>query len=393
MRDDNKGTTLVSQVRILWIGEDPIPPNVQQAGTGRWELLWVRPEEPFEFQLKGVRVALVCEETRNLEGLLMRLQAEGIVPILLDQGPEEIEPADALTDDFPPLLRIRRDVPADQLFAMLETVCALNPLLQKMKTELDEARGRAQEVSRTAEELDEEMRLASRLQQDFLPRQLPKVGKVRFSVRYHAASWVSGDIYDITRLDETHVGFYVADAVGHGLPAALLTMFIKKALQTKRISGHSYEIIPPHEALGQLNIDLYRQKLSMCEFCTVAYGVINTETLMLTLSRAGHPAPILMHPGGQMEQLDIPGSLLGILNDARFESRRMQLATGDRLLLFSDGAEETICGRGENRKMAFVDALVPLSSLPREEFLEQISETITQIGSHDDVTLLLVEVQ
>ena len=387
---------MVSRARILWIGDEPIPSNVEQAATGRWELLRVGPDEPIDPWVgsEGAGgVAFVCEETRNLDGLLERLGAEGVIPIILGHGPEEIESADTLSDDSPPLLRISRDVPADLLCARLETACALSPLLRKMKTELDEAKERAHEVSMTAEELDEEMRLASRLQQDFLPRQLPKVGPVRFSVRYHAAGWVSGDVYDTTRLDETHVGFYIADAVGHGLPAALLTMFIKKALQTKRISGHSYEIIPPHEALGQLNLDLYRQKLSMCEFCTAAYGVINTDTLMLTISRAGHPAPILMHPDGQTEQLDVPGSLLGILKDARFESRRIQMATGDRLLLFSDGAEETICGKGENRKMAFVDALAPWFSLPREDFLEQISETITLIGSHDDVTLLMVEIQ
>ncbi len=382
-----------SEAKILWIGDDPIPPNVQQAVTGRGKLLRVGSEDPLDPVLDGTGVGFVCEGTGNFHDVLLRLEAEGIVPILLHPGSEETAPAGILPCDSTPLLRIPRDIPADQLSARLETAWVLSQSLRKMKTELSKAKGLADEVSRAAEELDEEMRLASRLQQDFLPRQLPKVGPVRFSVRYHAASWVSGDIYDITRLDETHVGFYVADAVGHGLPAALLTMFIKKALQTKRISGHNYEIIPPHEALEQLNTSLYRQKLSMCEFCTAVYGVVDTETLMMTLSRAGHPAPILMHHGGQMEQLDISGSLLGILSGARFESRQVQLSAGDRILLFSDGAEETICGKGKDRKMEFADAIAPLFSLPREDFLGQISEMITKVGSHDDVTLLLVEIQ
>ena len=82
-----------------------------------------------------------------------------------------------------------------------------------------------------------------------MSRRLPEVGPIRFGALYRPATWVSGDIYDVVRLDETHVGFYVADAVGHGMPAALLTMFIKKALLTKRILGHTYEILPPHVSL------------------------------------------------------------------------------------------------------------------------------------------------
>src|SRR5947207_11229487 len=94
--------------------------------------------------------------------------------------------------------------------------------------------------------LDEELRLAARVQQDFLPKSLPSVGDVRFQYLFRPAGHVSGDLYDVMRLDETHVGFYMADAVGHGMPAALLTMFLKQALTTKEIFPGGYRLLPPN---------------------------------------------------------------------------------------------------------------------------------------------------
>ena len=76
--------------------------------------------------------------------------------------------------------------------------------------------------------LDEELRLAAKLQQDFLPKQLPQVGPIHFHSLFRPAGYVSGDLYDVMRLDEKRVGFFPVDAVGHGMPAALLTMFIKR---------------------------------------------------------------------------------------------------------------------------------------------------------------------
>ena len=74
--------------------------------------------------------------------------------------------------------------------------------------------------------------------------------------------YVSGDLYDVMRLDETHIGFYMADAVGHGMPAALLTMFIKNALVTKEIGPGGYRLLAPGETIAKLNEVLLGQNLS-----------------------------------------------------------------------------------------------------------------------------------
>ncbi len=100
----------------------------------------------------------------------------------------------------------------------------------------------------------------------------------------------------MARIDEDHVGFYIADAVGHGMPAALLTIFIKRTLQTKETTKNGYRIIPPDEALAHLNNELVKQQLSLCQFVTMVYAILNTKTLELQWARAGTP-PYAPHSG------------------------------------------------------------------------------------------------
>jgi sigma-B regulation protein RsbU (phosphoserine phosphatase) len=193
-----------------------------------------------------------------------------------------------------------------------------------------------------ADNLTEQLRLAGLVQQDFLPAKLPNTGQVQWAAIFLPAEWVSGDIYDIVRIDEQHIGFYVADIVGHGMPAALLTIFLKQALVMRETVGNNYRIFSPAEVVRNLNMRMTAQKLSGYQFATCCYCLLNTKTLQLTYARAGHPYPILIRPGRKPEQLQIRGSLLGIFEQAEYIQGSVQLAPGDKLLLFSDGAEPYI---------------------------------------------------
>jgi sigma-B regulation protein RsbU (phosphoserine phosphatase) len=222
------------------------------------------------------------------------------------------------------------------------------------------------------------------------------VDPVKFGVLYRPAGWVSGDIYDVVRLDETNVGFYVADVVGHGMPAALLTMFIKKALQTKRIVGHTYEIVPPHVSLQELNIDICEQNLPSCQFCTAVYCVVDVAELTLTYARGGHPEPIVMHSTGEIERLWVEGSLLGIFAGENYRSARYQLRAGDRLLLYTDGAEDELRRQPTGEMLPIEKSLARWASLTREEMLLQltagIDSSLERTPPKDDITVLVMDV-
>ncbi|RKY23306.1 MAG: hypothetical protein DRP83_09445 [Planctomycetota bacterium] len=371
---------------ILWIGSSDAPDVLSQAADGLWAVKSLSRENLRSSLTGGVVAAVVDGQACGADEILKILSEAGVAAIILGDGLAG-EPGLALAG----VLHLGDNVSAEELRIRLDSVAALRPAMARSVEELAAARSLARYAARTADELDEEMKLASRLQQDFLPRQLPKVGSVRFGVFFQPAGFVSGDIYETTRLDETHVGFYVADAVGHGLPAALLTMFIKEALQTKRITGNSYEIVPPHEALAQLNADLCRQQLSMCEFCTGIYGIIDTESLVVTMSRAGHPPAILLNEAGARE-LEQPGQLLGIMEEATFESRSFQLSPGDRLILYSDGFEECFPKCDGHGCDQIIEVIKPLAELPRDLFIQRVSELVNNANATDDVTVLLTEV-
>ncbi len=152
--------------------------------------------------------------------------------------------------------------PGQSVSSILRHMEAVQREMETLRAELTQLRRRDETLNFHLARIDEELRLAARLQQDFLPKELPEIGRVRFHTLYRPAGYVSGDLYDVMRLDEKRVGFYMADAVGHGVPAALLTMFIKQALITKEITPGGYRLLPPAESLARLNQTLVDQNLA-----------------------------------------------------------------------------------------------------------------------------------
>ena len=392
---------MVAKHKLLWVGENPVPPNVLLAAGERWDLTSATASAPLDEQIGSAALAVVdteptSDDVERFAALLDDLSTSaGVTILLLPAGASEAWQAAARRGEK--FICIRADVPAEELAARLATVADLQGMISSLESELIAARAQAAGAARTVEQVGEEMRLAAKLQQDFLPKRMPEVGPVRFASLYRPASWVSGDIYDVIRLDETHVGVHVIDAVGHGMPAALLTMFIKKALQTKRIVGNTYQIVPPHVTLSELNIDICDQGLSSCQFCTAVYCVVDTTTLTATYCRAGHPAPILIRGDGTMDRLECPGTLLGALPEATFQSRAVSLSPGDRVVLFTDGVEDALGDPTEERRPRLADVLGPWARMPAEELLLRLTARLDDvIGDNpaiDDITVVVMDVE
>ena len=268
--------------------------------------------------------------------------------------------------------------------------------MDALRTELNLLRRRDETLNFYMHRLDEELRLAARLQQDFLPKALPQLGKVQFHTLFRPAGYVSGDLYDVMRLDERRLGFYIADAVGHGMPAALLTMFIKHALVTKEIVEERYRLLLPSESLGRLNQALIDQNLSQAAFATALYGVIDVDTLDVTVARAGHPSPLLLGADGSLRTLDADGPLLGIFPDERFGDASVRLSPGDRLSLYTDGVEVAFSDGAAINPDHWRQELLANASVPTEQLLTTFADRLDrETGSlepKDDLTILVVEV-
>jgi serine phosphatase RsbU (regulator of sigma subunit) len=248
-----------------------------------------------------------------------------------------------------------------------------------------------------ADNLTEQLRLAGLVQQDFLPAKLPNTDEVKWTTIFLPAEWVSGDIYDIVRVDEQHIGFYVADIVGHGMPAALLTIFLKQALVMRETIGNNYHIFSPAEVMNNLNTRMTAQKLSGYQFATCCYCLLNVKTLQLTYVRAGHPYPILIRSEQQPEQLQIRGSLLGIFEQAEYIQRTVQLQPGDKLLLFSDGIEPYIGRFDDQGGFVFNKEFCNMKNSPITNIIDFLNAVLQSQAIDptevDDITVIGLEVR
>jgi sigma-B regulation protein RsbU (phosphoserine phosphatase) len=317
-----------------------------------------------------------------------------------------------LDEDFVPLLILLDDPAPAARLAALEAgadACLVRPLapgelpaqaraLLRIKDAHDGLAGRAAEVHRVNtrlrqlhQQLDHELKLAQRIQASFLPQTLPQVPRVRFAVHYVLRARVGGDFYDAFRLDENHLAFYVADAMGHGVPASLLTIFVKKGVRAKEVFGQQYRLVPPDEVLQRLNRDLIEQELPENPFITMVYALLNHHDGTLQFASAGHPYPLYVPAAGPLELWRQEGLLLGVL-DAQFPARTHRLAPGDKILLFSDGIDSA---RFEDRPEGAASLLACADrhrGLPVQEFVETLARDLFGgLAQPDDLTLLGLE--
>lgn len=296
------------------------------------------------------------------------------------------------------LIRVPRSISSAEMWGRLTTMSLYRLHLAQMECQIENMQRLGKRLNRHFAELDQEMQLATRLQRDFLPREMPKFDRAHFATLFRPATWVSGDIYDVYRVDEKHVAFYVADAVGHGVAAGLLTMLIKQAMRSKVVSQDSYHVLTPGETMGRLNSALLEQDLKNSQFVTACYCLLNTETMELSYSRGGHPYPLHVTADGGIRELKVEGGLLGIFVTQDFPFVTIQLRPGEKIVLYSDGIESMlISGRDKATGLpVFTSAFAEAVRYPAEPCIANMIRHIeSQEGSlspEDDSTIVVLEV-
>ncbi len=250
------------------------------------------------------------------------LSAAGLQPRVLS-APDEV-----------PLSLVSAVADAGELAARIETSCDAHRALRALRPARPAAESAAAD-----QRLALERRCAGRVQRDLLPS-LPSLAGLSFQVVYRPADYVSGDFYDVQQLDYEHVGIALVDATGHGVPAALMTIFVKRALHARELRRATYRLLPPDEVLYRLNAELLEADLDDCRFVAVTYALLNTRNGLLRIARGGAPFPLIRRANGSIETLVGEGCVVGVLPDAQFELIETRLARGDSLLLHSDGLDE-----------------------------------------------------
>jgi sigma-B regulation protein RsbU (phosphoserine phosphatase) len=358
----------------------------------------VRHQDPNEFkhdEVSSYHLALVeasgCSDA--CLGWCRRLRAritEPFVPILFvttDPSPSaRLASFEAGADTI-----LLRPFLSEELQAQVQALLRIREVHDRLAEKTAEVHRVNRRLQQAYQQIDQELELARRLQVSFLPQRLPEVPPARFAVHYLLCGQVGGDFYDVFRLDENHVGFYVADAMGHGVPASLLTIFVKKGVRAKEVFGQQYRLVPPNEVLQRLNRDLIDQALSDQPFITMVYALFNHRDGTLRFSRAGHPYPLHIPRDGEPSLWQSEGLLLGVF-EAQFSDDTHRLMPGDKVLLYSDGVDNAAF---EDHKPG-LDSLVACASrhrtLPIQDFVQALATNLFAGGRPpDDLTLLGLE--
>ena len=183
------------------------------------------------------------------------------------------------------------------------------------------------------ERIEQELRVAQLIQQNFLPRELPELPGWHLDAYYKPAREVGGDFYDFFELPGGEVGVVVGDVTDKGVPAAMVMAAARSVLRAT-----ASQLVSPGETLERVN-ELLCPDIPDKMFVTCLYGVVDPASGRFRFANAGHNLPYARTAGGASE-LRATGMPLGLLPGMTYEEREAWIAPGEALLLYSDGVTE-----------------------------------------------------
>ena len=345
-----------------------------------------------DWLMPGIDGPALCREVRKLPRenytyivLLTSLYGKSNYLVAMDAG----------ADDF-----MNKPFDSDQLKGRIQVAERIIGLQRRV------AEG-ARELREKNEQMEEDLKMARELQMALLPQQfpsmprgvLPKESAISFSSFYYPMAAVSGDFFTVNRLSDTTVAVFIADVMGHGIRAALIT-----AMMRALVDKFSAAAANPAAMLTKMNRSL-RTILKHAEnalFATGFYLVADTARSRILFANAAHPEPLLLHRlRGDLESISAKGSggpPLGLLDDSQYQNCECPMAVDDFIMLFTDGLFEVAAPDDDiysrERLMAAVRTRVSLpSAIMLAELFGEIRHFSKGVQFSDDVCLVAMDIK
>ena len=275
----------------------------------------------------------------------------------------------------------------DEIEALAQSFASLTENVRDYITKITQ-------ITAEKERIGTELALATRIQADMLPNIFPAFpDRLDFDIyaTMTPAKEVGGDFYDFFLIDETHLGMVMADVSGKGVPAALFMMVSKILVQNFAMTGRS-----PAEVLRSVNDQICANNREEM-FVTVWFGILDTETGIVTAANAGHEYPAVRHTGGKFELLkDKHGFVIGGMEGVRYKEYELKLTPGSKLFLYTDGVPEATNAQNElfgTERM--LDALNKDNDASPDVILNNVHEAVDcfvrNAEQFDDLTMLCLE--
>lgn len=261
---------------------------------------------------------------------------------------------------------------------VLRETTQLNQLYREMQEQNNKFRG--------------ELEMARKLQASLLPGPMTD-DRLDFSFLYMPCDALGGDFLDIFRIDSSHLGLYIADVSGHGVPASLLTVFLRSTLNKKLLS--------PAKVLEELHYEFKLSKLDEELYITIFYAILDMDKKIMLYSNAGLSVSPVVYSDKRFDLLRLPGIPISNWTEKpEYNDGSVSLEPGDKLFLYSDGLLEM---RNKNNEQYGEDRLLSIllndSSKPKQQLLSikksafQFAGIKSASNLQDDVTMALFEIK
>jgi sigma-B regulation protein RsbU (phosphoserine phosphatase) len=258
----------------------------------------------------------VHKDPRYIE-VRSKTRSEMVVPLMQDN---EVVGLFALESDEPDAYS-KKDLNLAQAFASQAAIAIEN--------------ARLYQDSKRMRRLENELLVASKIQRALLPKAPPKIAGISISATNQPCLTMGGDLFDLIKFNDKHLGLAIGDVVGKGTQAAMLMAVLYAGFRSQVRMQYQ-----PSEVVAKLNL-LICESTAEGKYASFFYGMIDTGKKTITYTNAGHNAPIVFKNNGEFHNLQVGGTVLGFLENASFEQTTLSLHSGDVIVFYTDGITET----------------------------------------------------
>jgi len=238
--------------------------------------------------------------------------------------------------------------------------------------------------------IEAQLEIARQVQLELLPENDPVIDNFDVSAYIFPAEEVSGDYYDWVQVFDDQIGIVVADAVGKGIPAALLMSFLRASLRSCVQIGYA-----PHVALSKVS-NLLRGSIKDNQFITGVYGMLDSTNRTFVFSNAGHNPPLLIKPNGEYRFVEYGDMPLGMFEDLHYHQHFIRFEDEQVMVIYTDGITEATSPSGEEYGQdRFAKRVLDGIDLPAKKLIDHIRKGIADFTERkfldDDGTLFIVK--
>lgn len=262
------------------------------------------------------------------------------------------------------------------------------------------------ELENKNQRMAHDLAAAAKIQQSLLPSGTPDIPSLQLAWTYSPCDELAGDFLNFFPLDDRYLAAFVVDVSGHGVASSLLAVTVGRVM-TPMVSsssmlvkptdgGDGKRIVPPAEVAYELNNRFPMEDQGNLYF-TMVYGVLDKKTQEFKFVSAGHPNVVHVPAGGKPTLIETADMAIGWIEDTEFEEHTLQLASGDRIYLYSDGVpeamDEDLEEFGDSRMLESLSKTSAESvAVSTQKLFDAVHQWCAVNGPKDDVSILGIEV-